>query len=184
MKTDPLRVAALLAYLVSWIVLVLAAIAGALPRLRGGGRDVSITVAGTIGTLAQLCALLAVVLPTGSEPLRPMRTEMAGALLLSPLAAWLFVWAQRSAPEDGDTLVTTGAYGWLRHPIYLAFLLMLLATGLIVSAGPWLLLAVPLYVAGTELRIASEEGELSRRFAGQYAAYLRRTRWRYLPGLR
>jgi protein-S-isoprenylcysteine O-methyltransferase Ste14 len=32
-------------------------------------------------------------------------------------------------------LVIRGAYSWLRHPIYLAFLAMLLATGLIASAA-------------------------------------------------
>jgi protein-S-isoprenylcysteine O-methyltransferase Ste14 len=41
-----------------------------------------------------------------------------------------------------------------------------------------------LYLAVSEFRIASEEGELARKFPEAYAMYRSRTRWRYLPGLR
>ena len=72
----------------------------------------------------------------------------------------------------------------MRHPIYLAFLAMLLATGLLVSAIPKLVIAVIIYLAGAEMRIADEERELSARHGDEYEQYRRRTRWRYLPGLR
>lgn len=187
MKMDPLRVAALLAYLLSWVVLAIAAIAGALPRLR---RDSSVssapTMPGIIGTLLQGAALFVIVVPVAEGPLRPWRIELLAVLLLSPLAAWLFVWAQRSTarPNAGHTLVTAGAYAWLRHPIYLAFFLLLLATGCVVSAGLRLLIASACYIVGTELRVTSEEAELERKFPAGYAHYRQQTRWRYLPGLR
>jgi protein-S-isoprenylcysteine O-methyltransferase Ste14 len=96
------------------------------------------------------------------------------------------VWAIRSAPRDAGEgqLVTEGAYAWLRHPIYLAFLAMLVATGFVVSAGIRLILPVLLYLAGSELRIAAEEEELAEKFPDEYAQYRSSTRWRYLPGLR
>jgi protein-S-isoprenylcysteine O-methyltransferase Ste14 len=81
-------------------------------------------------------------------------------------------------------LVTGGAYAWLRHPIYLAFLAMLIATGLLASASVQMIAAVILYVTGSELRIAAEESELSEKFPAEYARYRLKTRWRYLPGLR
>ena len=81
-------------------------------------------------------------------------------------------------------MVTGGAYSWVRHPIYLAFLAMLVATGMLISSGVKLILPVLLYLAGSELRIASEEVELAKRFPDAYAMYRSRTRWRYLPGLR
>lgn len=165
----------------------IAAVVGALPRLR---RQVAATTAVRapvlIGSLLQVLAALAVTRAMGSGPLHPGTLELAGALLLAPLGAALFVWALRSVPGDAgaDTLVTGGAYRWLRHPIYLAFLAMLVATGFFVSGGIKLILPVLLYLGGSELRIASEEGELARKFPGSYAEYRRRTRWRYLPGLR
>jgi protein-S-isoprenylcysteine O-methyltransferase Ste14 len=81
-------------------------------------------------------------------------------------------------------LATGGAYAWLRHPTYLAFLAMLIATGLVTSAGPKLVAAVILYLVGSELRIAYEETELAEKFPADYAQYRLRTRWRSLPGLR
>ena len=68
--------------------------------------------------------------------------------------------------------------------MYSAFLAMLLATGLVVSARLTLIAAVVLYVAGTELRIASEEGALVKQFPTESEEYCLKTRWRYVPGLR
>ncbi len=133
---------------------------------------------GSIGTLLQLGAAVLVTRALPDEPLRPLPWELAG-MLLAPLSAWLFVWAQVPAARSDGGLVTDAAYAWVRHPMYLAFLGLLLATGFAISAR-WLLLgAVGLYVAGTELRVAVEEAGL----AG-YADYRSRTRWAYLPGLR
>jgi protein-S-isoprenylcysteine O-methyltransferase Ste14 len=61
---------------------------------------------------------------------------------------------------------------------------MLLATGLLVSRSLGTVVAVGLYLMGSELRIASEEVELTEKFQDAYARYRLRTRWRYLPGLR
>ena len=182
-----MKIAAYCGYLAAWLVFAVAAVIGALPRLR---RQASapkvITAPALIGTLLQVLAAFAITRSMGSGPLRPRTFELAGALVLAPLGAALFVWALRSVPRDADadTLVTGGAYSWLRNPIYLAFLAMLIATGFLVAGGIKLILPVFLYVAGSELRIASEEGELARKFPEGYALYKTRTRWRYLPGLR
>ena len=52
----------------------------------------------------------------------------------------------------------------MRNPLYLAFLAMLVATGFLISGGIKLILPVLLYLAGSELRIASEERELAEKF--------------------
>ncbi len=182
-----MKLAAYCGYLAAWLVFAIAAVVGALPRLRRQAAvTTTITAPVLIGSLMQVLAAFAITKSMGSGPLRPRTFELAGALVLAPLGAALFVWALRSIPRDADrdTLVTGGAYSWLRNPIYLAFLAMLVATGLLVSGGVRLILPVLLYVAGSELRIASEEGELAKKFAEDYALYRRRTRWRYLPGLR
>ena len=187
MPLDPLRVSSYCAYLGSWLVLAVAAMAGAVPKLRSRlAADASIDPMVILGTLLQVVSPLPITrfLPPG--PLNPSRLEMAGALLLAPFAAAMFVWAVRSGPRESgpDTLVTTGAYAWLRHPIYLALLAMLLATGLLASGRLPLLIALFCYLAGTELRIAVEERGLALKFNGDFAQYRQATPWRYLPGFR
>lgn len=182
-----LKIIAYCLYLTAWLAFAIAAVAGALPRLRTRGSTATgITAPVIIGTLLQVLAAFLVTRSMGSGPLRPGTWELAGALALAPLGAALFVWALRSVPRHADAgeLVTGGAYAWVRNPIYLAFLAMLIATGLLVSSGVKLILPVLLYLAGSELRIASEEAELARKFPDAYAAYRSRTRWRYIPGLR
>jgi protein-S-isoprenylcysteine O-methyltransferase Ste14 len=182
-----LKIAAYCGYLASWLVFALAAVIGALPRLRKqAAAPTVITAPAVIGTLLQILAAFVITRSMNSGPLRPRTFELAGALVLAPLGAALFVWALRSVPRDAgaDTLVTGGAYSWLRNPMYLAFLAMLIATGLLVAGGIKLIVPVLLYVAGSELRIAAEETELAQKFPESYALYRTRTRWRYLPGLR
>lgn len=187
LTVDQLRIAAFCAYLAAWLVLAIAAVIGTIPRLRGQSAvSARISAPVIVGTLLQAAGLLATTLSIPDGPLRPRTFESGGALALAPLGAALYVWALRSAPSnaEADALVTGGVYRWLRHPIYLAFLAMLVATGLLVSGGLKLLAAVVLYLAGCEFRIASEEAELAEKFPADYAQYRLRTRWRYLPGLR
>ena len=185
---DQLRVAAFYTYLAAWLVLLLGAAISSIPsrRTQRTARPITPTASAVIGVLLQGTAALPITMSLPSGPLRPSAWSLAAALLLSPLAAAIFVWALHSArgASAGAALVTNGPYGWLRHPIYFAFFAMLVATGLLTSAGWMLLAAVAMYIAGSELRIAAEEAELERRFPADYAAYRRRARWRYLPGVR
>lgn len=187
MSIEKLRFLAFSSYLAAWLVLGIAAVASAISR-RGRTAAGPPLLSGPVmlGTTLQAAAPMIVTLSMGDGPLRPQPAELIGILLLAPLAAALFLWSLCSAPAGAtsDTLVTAGAYAWLRHPIYLAFLAMLLATGLIISARLPLLAAAILYLAGSEIRIAVEEEELTERFPSAYPRYQQRTRWRYLPGVR
>jgi protein-S-isoprenylcysteine O-methyltransferase Ste14 len=175
-----LKIAAYCAYLAAWLAL---AIGAAMSLRKQAARAQKITVAGVIGSLLQVMAIYLVTRSMDAGPLHAGTVALAGALVLAPLGAVVFLWAVRSA-GDADALVTGGAYAWLRNPMYLAFLAMLVATGLLVSAGVKMIVPVLVYVVGSELRIASEEAELSGRFPEEYAEYKRRTRWRYLPWVR
>jgi protein-S-isoprenylcysteine O-methyltransferase Ste14 len=139
-----------------------------------------------VGMLIQGAAALPITLTLTNSPLRPMTAELIATIVLASLAVSLLCWTLWSlrGASASETLVTKGSYSWMRHPMYSAFLAMLLATGLVVSARLTLTAAVVLYVAGTELRITSEEGALEKQFPTQYEQYRLRTRWRYVPGLR
>ena len=80
-------------------------------------------------------------------------------------------------------LVENGLYGWIRHPMYAAQWLWLLAQPLLLQN--WLagvvgaLVFVPLYL----YRVAHEERMMVEQFGDQYRAYMGRT-GRVLPRLR
>ena len=186
MRIGALHIAAYCAYLASWLIFAISALINAVPKRRQPQAPMSIPPSVIAGTLLQALSALPITMALPDGPLRPSTFELIAAMILAPLGGALFVWALRSAPRNtgGNTLVTGGAYRWLRHPIYLAFLAMLLATGLLASANLRLAAAVAFYLAGSELRIASEEAQLRERFADDYDQYRFQTRWRYLPGLR
>jgi protein-S-isoprenylcysteine O-methyltransferase Ste14 len=81
--------------------------------------------------------------------------------------------------ESGQKLVSTGLYGWVRHPMYVGTLVMMLGTppaldsywGLAVLIPGLLILAV---------RILDEEKMLRAELDG-YAEYMQKVRYRLLP---
>lgn len=87
----------------------------------------------------------------------------------------------RPASPDATAreLSTRGPYGWVRHPLYLGWCLLVFATTpmtmtrllFAVSSGAYILLAIPL-----EERTLRSKGEAYRRYAA-------RVRWRLVPGL-
>jgi protein-S-isoprenylcysteine O-methyltransferase Ste14 len=182
-----LRIAAYSAFLASWLVFAICGAAQALQARRVAAAVPSnLTPAVLLGTLLQGLSALPITLAIPDGPLRAGAVQLAAVLALSPFGAVLFVWATRSAQCEvgARVLVTEGAYRWLRHPMYLAFLALLVATGVLASAGLRLAAAVALYIGGSELRIATEEAKLSHDFPAEYQRYRLRTPWRYLPGLR
>ena len=83
-------------------------------------------------------------------------------------------WALTARLVEGHNLVQDGPYGFVRNPIYTGMLGMLVATGL--AAGRWvpLLVAIILFIAGTWVRVSSEEGLLRQAFGAEFEEYTRR----------
>ncbi len=83
-------------------------------------------------------------------------------------------------PKDGAALVATGAYAWVRHPIYVGVLA--LGAGWALLWGSWAaaLAWAALFVL-FDLKARREEHLLAQRFPG-YGDYLRRVR-RFIPGV-
>lgn len=81
--------------------------------------------------------------------------------------------------QKEHTLVTTGLYRWVRHPIYTGSLIAMVGVFLVFrSTLVWV--AVPLYLAGTVWRIHDEEVLLRETFGEAYQHYRTQT-WRLLP---
>ena len=83
--------------------------------------------------------------------------------------------------EAGQKVISTGPYAIVRHPMYSALLLMMIAMGF--AMGSYVavipaLLKVPLLI----YRLKDEERALREELPG-YAEYCERTRFRLVPGL-
>jgi protein-S-isoprenylcysteine O-methyltransferase Ste14 len=89
-------------------------------------------------------------------------------------------WSVVAEVREGGDLVTTGPFAYVRNPVYLAMLLLTIATALSLGHLINLIMAVPLYLAGTELRILAEEGLLRERFGAEFDGYAKRVR-RIIP---
>ncbi len=109
------------------------------------------------------------------------------AMLVATGAVWMAVAARRELGKqwsyvarlvEGHRLVVGGPYAYVRHPIYSAMLGMLLATGL--TFGVWwsLLISVPVFAAGTAIRVRAEERLLREAFGEDFEAYRR-----YVPAV-
>lgn len=107
-------------------------------------------------------------LPAGLDFLRPV-----GYVLLIPgLILWGAAVMQLLSGFPRGKLVTTGAYGVVRNPIYASVIFFILpAVALITSTWVYFVAAVFLY-AGVMLFIGTEEQQLTEAFGREYEDYL------------
>jgi len=84
-------------------------------------------------------------------------------------------WSATLCITGQHSLVTSGVYRRIRHPMYTAHLLWAIAQGLLLSnwlAGwAFLVLSIPLYI----IRIPKEEKMMLERFGEEYCSYKSRT---------
>jgi protein-S-isoprenylcysteine O-methyltransferase Ste14 len=95
-------------------------------------------------------------------------------LVICALGIGLAILGRAWLARNGDMLVTTGPYAWVRHPIYGGMLLAMLGSALAQS----LLWLLPLLVYGPTFISSAhrEERRLSEQFPERYRAYMKRTR--------
>lgn len=89
-------------------------------------------------------------------------------------------WLSRTIEvQQGQTVVSTGLYGIVRHPMYAVTLLLFESMPLVLGSIPAFLvfLTYPIIIAK---RIRNEEAVLKRDLPG-YAEYLQKVRWRLIP---
>ena len=118
----------------------------------------------------------------------PPSVQWAGCGLF--LAAILFMyWTMRTnsfaAPvvkiqkDRGQTVITTGPYAIVRHPLYFGALFYIAGTSLVLGSW-WGLAMVPILALLLVIRIGIEEKTLRMGLEG-YDDYARRVRWRLIP---
>jgi protein-S-isoprenylcysteine O-methyltransferase Ste14 len=92
-------------------------------------------------------------------------------------------WRVDAALSADHQLVRSGPYAFIRHPIYTSMLSMILGTGFLITPRPWMLAALALFIAGTEIRVRVEDALLESRFTGEFREYWRTVK-AYIPFLR
>ena len=81
--------------------------------------------------------------------------------------------------EEGQTVVSTGLYGIVRHPMYMATLLLFLVMPLVLGSW-WALIPFAFYPAIIISRLKDEEELLTRELAG-YEEYKEKVKYRIIP---
>ncbi len=110
---------------------------------------------------------------------------VASALFLIGYAAYAEVMRENAylsrtvEVQENQTVIDTGLYGIVRHPMYLATLLMFLPIPLILGSL-WGLIPFALYPFIIVIRILNEEKVLTEGLSG-YAQYKTRVKYRLIP---
>lgn len=83
--------------------------------------------------------------------------------------------------EEGQELISDGLYGWVRHPMYIAALLLFLPVSTALGSW-WGLVPMILFPAVLVLRILNEEKVLKEGLDG-YNEYCQKVKYRLVPGI-
>jgi protein-S-isoprenylcysteine O-methyltransferase Ste14 len=120
----------------------------------------------------------------------PMWLRLAGGplgLVCLALFYWVFVHLGENVTPTAQvrqqhTLVTTGPYRWVRHPMYASGAL-LFASYFLLSANWFAAVMCGMALVMLLVRLPAEEANLLARFGDEYRRYMERT-GRFLPALR
>jgi protein-S-isoprenylcysteine O-methyltransferase Ste14 len=128
-------------------------------------------------------------LPPGHSP-GPVR--ILASMVAGPIAAalsWTSVehlgkqFRVNAGLYEDHELVRTGPYAIVRHPIYSSILAILLSTILLLTPWRWAAVSLALFVAGTEIRVRTEDRLLASRFGQEFAEYRKKVP-AYIPFVR
>jgi len=108
-------------------------------------------------------------------------------IVCAGLVYWLFSSigsgiSPTSATRRQHTLVTSGPYRWVRHPLYTVGSTIFIAFGMM--ADSWFIAALGMLAfIGMTIRTPKEEANLIEKFGDEYREYMKRT-GRYFPKIR
>jgi protein-S-isoprenylcysteine O-methyltransferase Ste14 len=145
-----------------------------------------------IVSVASLAWLLVFLIPgldhrLGWSAVPPLLVALADALSLAGYSLVALTLRENSFAsrtirvEEGQSVISTGPYSVVRHPMYLGLLAMMLSAPVALGSW-WAVLPALLSPVTLAIRIQDEEAALREGLPG-YQEYTRRTRHRLLPGV-
>ena len=143
-------------------------------------------LAGTAGLIAYLIDPAYMAWAAVPLPVWLRWTGVGLALIAGSLLVWMFRTLGRNLTDTvvtrkQHTLVTTGPYRWVRHPMYASAALAIVGNSL-VSANWFIFAAGCLALSLLVIRTRKEEQNLIARFGDEYRDYMQRT-GRFVPRL-
>ncbi len=120
-----------------------------------------------------------------AAPVTALRWVAAGigvACLALSIECWLRMgksWRMAVTPDQQTDLVTTGLYGYVRHPIYALSMLLMLCTAVVAPTVPVAAMAA-IHIGLMIVKAHNEERFLAGLHGAPYLRYLQRT-GRFLP---
>ena len=116
-----------------------------------------------------IAAILPAAIALGSLSLFAWSTRTMGAN-----------WSLLARTREDHSLVQTGPFALVRNPIYVALFGMMCGLAIALGHAANLILAIPLYLAGTLMRVSIEERLLRETFGQTFDDYARRVK-RFIP---
>lgn len=190
MMTEPLQIAAYLELGIGWVVWSLAFVKPS--KQAAGQKKVVRDPASRWGLVLNGIGFACVWAYVRPEGFHKGFAELIASMVIVPpavLLVWSATrhlgkhWRYEAALSENHELVKTGAYAWIRHPIYTSMLGMFLATGLAYTWWPLLVVGLVVFVLGIEIRVRAEDRLLEKFFQDEFLEYRGRVR-AYLPFVR
>ena len=104
-------------------------------------------------------------------PLSILFFALAGALSWTSARTLGQQWRFDAGLNPDHELVQSGAYRFVRHPIYASMIAVMLGTGFLIAQLPLLPFALALHLVGTEIRVRIEDALLAARFGDRFREY-------------
>jgi protein-S-isoprenylcysteine O-methyltransferase Ste14 len=144
-------------------------------------------IIGSLGLLLHTVSFLLWSRPVGRLLIQSPSLDVLGLILLASgpvLNGIAIVQLSRCylMTEEDPWLITSGAYGVCRNPVYVGMSLSLLGVFLLLPTGVYLFWYL-LYLLGNQVRVQREEKFLRMRFGEQYGGYCQLV-GRYWPRVR
>lgn len=182
---------ALAAAMIAWAGLLTASTVFSRRSANDGGKRDSRSLAGIgvqgLGVGSAWFGRFDIVISTSQQAL----IAAVAPAVIAFLSLALFIWAVRTmgknwavvAQTRGDhQLVQSGPFALIRNPIYVAIFGMMVATALAIGHAYNLVVAVPLFIIGTLMRVGLEEKLLHDTFGQAYDDYRKRVK-RFVPAI-
>jgi protein-S-isoprenylcysteine O-methyltransferase Ste14 len=161
-------------------------------RLQAGARAESEPIQKVIQAIAGACFIATILVPAldhlvGWSTVPPALSIAADVLVALGFYGVYLTFRENSFAAAtiqvaGDQrVIASGPYAVVRHPMYAAAGVMILATPIALGSW-WGLIPAVLLIAAVIVRLLDEERFLAFNLPG-YAAYMRLTRFRLMPGL-
>jgi protein-S-isoprenylcysteine O-methyltransferase Ste14 len=104
--------------------------------------------------------------------------QLAGVALMALSVRRIDALELAGIRQSSGTLQTTGPYGWVRHPVYLAWMLIVFGAAHMTTDRLTFAILTSLYLV---IGVVFEERSLAREYPQAYDAYTHRVRSRIIP---